>query len=352
MPTAEQVIDEILADPLRHVAGAGGALGYVGLDVPPDILLTPGRVGCHLPWQLRTPTPLADAWLENSFPAWARSILQRWAEGRYAVFGQVIFTRGEDVSQRLYYYVCELQRQGKIAGPEPLIFDIARIPREASRRYSVAALRQLTDALGLDAAALRQGIRRANGLRRIFGGLQATRAAAGSLYERVVRASLFADLTDVLPDWTPQSGGNVSGRVLLLGSVPPDDGLHRAVEAEGWSVVREISDRTLDRFGEPVRADTEDPAGAIAQGWLRQRFLGRDFSDPAERVEAVLASARPDVAIGWFGREDEALAWQVPALADALRAHAVPTLMLTARAGDGSDGAGDEIRAFIRGRRS
>jgi hypothetical protein len=352
MPSCEQALEATLADPLRRFASDHHALGFVGLDIPPDILLTTSRVACHLPWHLHMPTPRADAWLESSFPAWSRSILQRWSEGQYDAFDQVIFTRGEDVSQRLYYYICELQRQGKIAGPEPLIFDIARIPRDASRRYTISALRQLTRALGLDAAALQQGIQSANTLRQLFQALRRTRSAAGSLYERLVRASLFVDVTPIVRNWTAPPSGNEAGRVLLLGSVPPDDRLHRAVEAQGWNVVAELSDRTLNRFGEEVSADTPDPVEAVAQTWLRQQFLARDFKSPGQRVSAALAETRVAVAIGWFSREDEALAWQVPAMQAALRAGEVPSLMLTARGGDGSDGVVEEIGTFLRGQPS
>ena len=41
------------------------------------------RRACHLPWQADRATPCADQWLESSFPGWARSILEDWADGRF-----------------------------------------------------------------------------------------------------------------------------------------------------------------------------------------------------------------------------------------------------------------------------
>ena len=85
MPDIDQSLDALLRDPLQAVT-AGGALGYVGLDIPPDLLLAAPRGSCHLPWRVSADTPRADAWLESSFPPYARSMLEDWADGRFECF--------------------------------------------------------------------------------------------------------------------------------------------------------------------------------------------------------------------------------------------------------------------------
>src|SRR5690242_8540635 len=126
MSTIEAKLDDILSHPLRAALSCGGgAWGYVGLDIPPDLSGVPGRVSCHLPWRKQINAPRAEKWLERSFPGWAFSILEDWSSGQFDCFEQVVFSRGEDAAQRLYYYICELQRRGKLHGPRPLVFDIA-----------------------------------------------------------------------------------------------------------------------------------------------------------------------------------------------------------------------------------
>jgi hypothetical protein len=49
----------------------------------------------------------------------------------------------------------------------------------------------------------------------------------------------------------------------------------------------------------------------------------------------------------WLTREDEALAWKVPAQRAQLAAARIPALVMTARRWDGSDGAADEIQRFL-----
>ncbi len=349
-PTGESspidtALTAILADPLAD-ARSGGSLGYVGLDIPPDLLFAVHQPACHLPWQTNRTVSRAAAWLEGSFPPWAGGMLEDWSEGRFDCFQYVIFTRGEDVSHRLYYYVCELQRLGKLRGPQPLIFDVARITRESSRRHTVCALQELCVRLDVSAHSLEHGIERANALRSIFAHLRSHRDARGGLYERIVRASLFADTRELLSRWTPATPG-AGPRVVLIGSTPPDDRIHQAIESCGAYVVEEVYDRNLTRLGLPVHAQGADPATAIARQWLDHHFFVRDFTDQIARVLSCIEASRADAAVLWFTREDEALAWHVPLLERALRERRVPTLTLTARAWNFEDGAAAEIEAFL-----
>ncbi len=169
-------------DPRRSAragACADGGIGFVGLDFPQDVTFALPMPCLHLPWRAGHATPFADQWLESSFPGWARSIVESWSSGAFDVLAAVVFSRGDDASQRLYYYVRELQRRGRLSGPEPLILDVARIPRETSRRHTRAALATVTRALGLDDDALRRGIARANALRARFESVATDLASRG-----------------------------------------------------------------------------------------------------------------------------------------------------------------------------
>ncbi|HEY6458369.1 MAG TPA: 2-hydroxyacyl-CoA dehydratase family protein [Steroidobacteraceae bacterium] len=348
MHAIDECLDALLRNPLQAVA-AGGALGYVGLDIPPDLLLAVPRGSCHLPWRITRATPRADAWLESSFPPYARSMLEDWADGRFDCFEQVLFTRGEDVSQRLYYYVCELQRCGKLDGPRPLIFDIARIDRPASHRYTEAALRQLAQQLRLTDERLNHGITRANAARAMFRQMRQRRRAPGSVYEQIVRASLFADIERARDLLNEHDLPHDRRRIVLGGSSPPDQRIHQLLEACGACVTGEFYDRNLERLGETVPEGGIDPVSAIARGWLQHTFLGRDRHAPEQRLLALVRATQAQAVVLWFAREDEALAWQVPRLRRGLEAASIPALILTARDWDFADGAAQAMQTFLAG---
>ena len=148
MTDIERVISRILADPLAAARTARRAIGYVGPDLPFDMLLASDLFPCHLPWDADRPHGRSAQWLETSFAPWTFSMLDSWLEGEFDFFEFVLFSRGDNSSQRLYYYICELQRQGLAAGPTPLIFDVAHVKRPTSLAHTVASVRDIGSAAG------------------------------------------------------------------------------------------------------------------------------------------------------------------------------------------------------------
>jgi hypothetical protein len=302
----------------------------------------------HLPWLADRETPRSARWLEGSFPGWAHSILEDWSTGRFDLFDNVVFSRGNDASQRLYYYVCELQRLGELKGPRPLIFDAAYVPRETSRLHMTAALRRLGGQLGVDEAALRAGIDRANALRARLQGLQAGRVGQGVLHEKLLRASLFGDLPPLL-DAQGVPDSMVDGpRVLLAGSVPPDGRLHHAVSAAGASVIAEQHEYAAARLGPQIDASAADPFDAVVCQRRASTLVGRAFGDPATALLEAARAARADAVVLWLTRDDEARAWHVPAQRTALAAAGIPALLLPAMRWLADDGAAERIQEFLR----
>lgn len=344
--TLQHLVEAVLADPLAAARSSAQPVGYVGADLPPELALLSGRVFCHLPWQTGRATLRADAWLESSFPGWARSLLEDWAEGRFDLFAAVVFTRGDDAAQRLYYYLCELQRLGRIGGPRVLMLDLATIPRESSVRHCRRALQQLLEELGSDSAGIGAAIEAANQRRRWYQGLARLPALPGVLREQIGRASLFQDLyqpgaTLPLP---PAAGGR---RLLLGGSAPPDARLHQAAAAAGWNVCSELHSRALQRYGAPIDPGAEEPLLALARRLNAQPWGPRSFADRAALLTQTLAAVQPDAALLWLTEEDESIAWDLARLRSVLAAHGIPALVLTRRRWALDDGAAGAVTEFL-----
>jgi hypothetical protein len=341
-------IARALEAPLAASGGRSDAVGFVGPDVPIEVLLGSGRPFGHLPWQSSDATPWADRWLESSFPYWARSILEQWHAGAFECVDRVVFSRADDASQRLYYYVAELQRRGLLGGPVPLVFDMAHIERDSSVDHTAAAILELCGALDVAPAALQAGIERANALRRVLADFEQGRTANGALFERLARLALWTDPTQWIFDLViaPQPAGR--SRVLLAGSVPPDDRLHRAVEATGASVVAEAHVHNLTRLGAELALDAEPPERRIALQLQRASVGPRAMIDRARWLVERAVAGRASAVIVWLTREDEALAWHVPAERRSLRAAGIPVLMLPAARWQADDDTLERITAFCK----
>jgi hypothetical protein len=348
MSTRLHAVESILANPLQLAREADYSVGYVGLDIPEDVLSADGVFAAHLPWRPGRKTPRADQWLEESFPGWAFSILEDWAEGEFDFMPYVVFSRGDDTSQRLYYYLCELQSRGLVRGPAPLIFDIARIRKPSSQAWTVAAVKRLAGELQLSEAALLAGVETANRRRELMHGLVTDRQAAGSVYERIARASLFAPTESLQLDLAAANPAP-RGRILLAGSSPPDGHLHRAVEAAGWTVCEEGCDRNLSRLGPRLHPGGGNVFELIGRHAHASRVGPRAFYDRSAQLLQRARESRADAAIFWLVEEDEALAWDLAQSRQALETAGLPCLSMPRRAWDYSDHPEISIAAFLEG---
>lgn len=287
-------------------------IAIAGPNLPIDLLVATSRFGGAVRFDPDRDTPRADKWLESKFAPWAHPVLEAWAEGDYDGLDHVLFSRADDTSQRLYYYVCELQRRGQLAGPEPLILDVCKIPRQASLDRMIAKLKELAERLAVDAAALERAM---------------TAAHRGSEKERRK------------PD-TPVC--------LLAGTPPPDLRLHDVIEGCGFGAVgRTLEESWLDA-GETVDQDEPDPFVALGRQLHASTCGPRSFADAGMALtDSIVASAAQAVVL-WRIEEDEAQCWQLPAEREALDAAGVPYLVLTRRDWRARDGAPEEIAGFLR----
>ena len=290
------------------------AIAHVGPNLPQDLLRA---TGCHagpLEFDCERPTPTADRWMESKFAPWARAILEGWAAGDYDGLGQVLFSRADDSAQRLYYYLCELQRRGWVGGPEPLILDIAKIPRGSSVDRTAESLRLLADRLGVDAAGLARAIDACN----------AERAR-------------------------PTAPAAFQPRCLLVGTPPPDLRLHEAAERAGFSGVGPTLRETWTQLGAIVDVAGGDAIAALARQVHADPAGPRSFADAGVTLREAIARSGAEAVVLWQIEEDEAQAWHLPAQRAALASEAVPALVMTRRDWLARDGAGDEIAAFLQG---
>jgi len=342
-PMLQQPYEQILKDPLARLRQGG--LGFVGADMPLELLLASGRAFGHLPWNADAPAPAADQWLESAFPGWARSILEQWSAGAFDGLETVLFSRADDAAQRLCYYIRELQARGLLAGPPVRMLDLALVPRPTSVAHSAAAIDALARDLHIDAGAWPAAIARANALRARFALLNAQRGGGGADYERLFRVALWSDATDWI-DAVTLPASPAPHRLLLAGSMPPDARLHLAVEAAGASFVDEMHAAGPARLGPPLEETGDAPALRIARH-LQQHASGpRAFIQRGTQIVGRVRAARASAVILWLTREDEGLAWQLPSQALALREAGIPVLTLPAARWAADDGALPAITRF------
>ena len=360
MKRLEALLAQALAEPLasaRAAAARGQAvIGLTGEDLPRELVHAAGAWPLRLPAAPAQATPLANRFLESGFLPAHRAITQLWLAGALDFMSAVVFSRANDSAQRLYYYLCELQRTGRAKGPRPLLYDLAKIPRRSSLVHTERATRRLAEELGAPLAQLPAAIEITNRRRRLWAALDAARRGPspprGEWSAQLLRlaglyepASFDTALEEALSSARPRWSGP---RLQLAGSTPPDERLHLAIAAAGGCVVQESGEGCLAPLAVPLEWGS-DPCAAIAQHYHRLNYGPRAWEDYAAQVVAQAKAARANGVVLWLIEEDEALAWHVPALRQQLSAHGIPLLCLTRQRWDASPAALAPIGAFVRG---
>jgi hypothetical protein len=375
------LLDRALSDPL-HAARSGRAIGYLGWNVPVELILAADA----MPVQLSalpesSDTALADRFLENSFSAQSRAVAQRWLAGNLDCLEAVIFSRSDDSAQRLYYYLCELQRMGECKGPKPLLYDLARIQRATSVAHTLESTRALAAAIGADELRLPAAIGRVAARERLLGELATLRTAdevpLGSVAYRIVRGARtdWSDAFDrSLQEWlSTQATVTPRKRVLLIGSVPAEDRVHSAIEVDGTVVVGEINEASaivhqasnqsaadiagLQRRATALSRDEPLNVGELCAS-SSVEIIARRCYEQTNAISALLQSPASVVAAGpalradgvivWMVATDTGLAWQAPRIEHALHEAGLPTLMLTSQPPTLSAAALTQIAQFRR----
>jgi benzoyl-CoA reductase/2-hydroxyglutaryl-CoA dehydratase subunit BcrC/BadD/HgdB len=300
-------LDALVAAYESPKAPASGVVGYVGDDVPRELI---AAAGLH-PLRLRGSVPVtkrADAILGTGVDAPARAVLAGLLEGRPQL-DYLLLSHDSDATVRLFTALRVL------AGTEPLpelwFLDVLHLPTETTAAYNRERLNELRDVLGrwscrpVSEEGLARAAVEAAETRRLVAAVDKLRIAStprlrGSDVFAIAGATgvlAAADANRLLEELLADPPGprpETSRRVFVVGSTPMGTDLFTNLEAQELHVAGE-------RFGR------QDP---------------RAIATAAKSVDA-------DVVLAWIRAGDGARAWSLPALRAALE---LPLVVLDRRA--------------------
>lgn len=360
MNAFENQVADALRDPFAtaraHAERGQKVIGFVGPEIPVELIIASGAHPVRLVGAVDAKTDTADRYLESTFMPDLRSIAEQYLRGALNFMHSIILPRSNDSAQRLYYYLSDLRPQQFRRAPAPLIFDLAKIPRDSSKLHSRLATQRLAAEIGVVSNALPGAIGQRNRRRDLFDRAMKMRrlhtGIRGSMMDRAFRS---ADLCDAdqfdqdFDEWLTRAALPGSGpRLLLIGSTPPDERLHRAVEDGGGNVVSE-GDAYASRLVSSPPIAAEGSLDAIADHYHALQVSTRAFIDRASTISKLAESVAADGVIIWLIEEEDALIWDLPAELHALRSIGIATLRLARRRWDLSDGVLEQIKSFTRG---
>jgi hypothetical protein len=246
------------------------AVGYVGADVPVELITAAGLLPLRLAGKPGTDSTPGDRYLGRGVDPVARSILTRILTGDYGPLEAIVVSRDCEASLRLFYALRELHRvEPELRLPPVRLVDVLHLPHHTTTRYVHAKIAGLREWPVTTATALVDGV-----------------LAAGS----------------------PEVEGL---RLFLTGSSHDDPAVYETLERHGFLVVGEDHD-----WGELLFART---CAAPTELALAERYQHNGPSAPRasvrQRAAHTAAAARAgdaEVLLSYARVHDDAPPWDFP----------------------------------------
>ena len=319
----------------RYEAPVAGGVGYVGADIPREVVEATGLV----PVRLRgtgPADPVAESILGPRVDPPMRRILAALLRGELRI-DFLLLGHDSDSSVRLHDALRLLSRDEL---PKLWFVDLLHLPTETTTGYDLGRLRELVAVLerwsGQPATdeSLRSAIREANRTRTLLGRLAELRrdspprmsgtdalAAIGAT-TMLPAAEANALLEQLLVEEHPALPA--SRRVYVTGSSHDSTDLYRAIETDGSVIVGEDHDWG-EALGDGLIAEDGDPLTAIATRYQSGSAIAlrHETNARAEHVAREADAAGAEVVVAWIRTGDDALGWGLPALRRELEARGI-----------------------------
>lgn len=314
--------------PLR--AAGRPVIGFVGQDVPVEVIAAAGAIPLRLRGQPGAGTQAGDHYLGTGLDPSARSLLTLLLDGAFGPLDGLVVSSDCEASLRLFYVLREIARVEPATHIPPVtLVDMLHLPRGTTAAYNLARIRQLAESMrtwtgspiteeGLAIAVAEQDeIRR---LQRQVSDLRHDRPArlSGSEYLSIVGAATrlpAAEYRTLLETLTADAAAlpeHEGMRVFLTGSSHDNPAVYGAIESTGAVIVGEDHD-----WGELL---AEREVGAPTLDALAERYQYNGPTSPRSPIRERAAytaraaeRAAAEVLLGYTRVHDDAPLWDFAA---------------------------------------
>jgi len=352
--------------------GLAKAAGWVGLDVPVEILEACGFSPIRVRADAAAPGAGADELGEGGGHPGMKAVAARLLDGVLEPLSCVAIGSTPVTGVWLYNLLLSLGegRPGGARWPAVLV-DVARQDAPSAQAHNLRVMRDFAARLGAvqdaahgatpDIGALGASIRTRNVLRRGLRAVEALRCGPRPTLTGA-KARLVLDAADLLPSREAAALVEVfldgakslpaaTGRpVIYSGTGGPALTLYQALESQGLCIVGDDQDFGSRAIGPDV-AETGDPLAALAERYRRRSPASAGWS-AKRRSDDLLSLARArraEAVIFELAPFDHPAAWDQPKQAQAATAAGLKVILLPASAWRDPEGAARQAASVVKG---
>jgi len=332
----------------REWSESGGkVVGYMGVDVPEELLIAAGFFPLRITGDPAGSTMLADKYVGAAFNPIVRSMFNRLLDGTYGFLDHLIISNSSEAILRLFYCLREIKRLEPYPGlPDFYFFEFLHTKFRTSALYNrdrVAEFKnQLEQWIGkaITDEALREAITICNENRRLLQEMARLRTEAmprlsGVDALQIIGASMLMPKTDhnkllrKLLNEADQLPTRDGVRLFIEGSSPDHLQFYELVESGQATIVAEDSDWG-NRYFDTLVDESIDPLDAITDQY-HFKAPSPTKSTIQERVDYCVrkaTEAKVDGVIFFILHSENPPSWDYPEQRNALEARGIPTLCL------------------------
>lgn len=326
-------------------ASGGQVVGYLGADVPEELLSAAGFFPLRITGDPTRDTPLAHQYVPRTFNPLVRSIFNRLLDGTYAFLDHLIIANSAEALVRVFVYLREVKRVEARAGIHDVyFFEFLHTRFHKSMVYNRERLCELKKQLEQWSGkpftddALRDAIVECNENRKLLqeiarlriesriSGVDALAIIGSSMWmQKTEHNRLLRELLNHADQLVPRSGV----RLFVEGSQLDHTWFYDIVESCNATIVAEDNDWGNRAFDTLVD-ETTAPLDAIAD---RHFFKAPSSSKSTvqDRVEYCVRQAieaKADGVIFFLLAGEDPPAWDYPEQRNALEARGIRTVCL------------------------
>jgi len=325
----------------------GTVVGYLGIDVPEELLIAAGLFPIRITPDPLGSTELADKYFRPNFNPVLLSLFNRILDGTYAFLDHLIIPNSSESVLQLFYVLREVKRLEPYDGmPNIHFFDFLHTRYRTSALYNrdrVRAFKQTIEewtGIPLTDDRIREAIAVCNENRKLLQQMSQLRAAdspriSGVEALQIIGASMLMKkdkhnglLRQLLKE-ADQLPAREGVRLFLEGSSVDDISVYEIIESCGAIIVAEDSDWG-NRFFDTLVDETADPLIAITDRY-HYKAPSPNKSTIQRRVDYCVRQAneaRVDGAVFYIIKGENPPSWDYPEQRKALEEQGVATLFL------------------------
>jgi len=328
-------------------ANGGKVVGYIGADVPEEMLIAAGFFPLRITGDPRGSTELANRYMEPVFDPMVRSIFNRVLDGTYSFLDHLIIANSSDALVRFFYYLREVKRmEPSLSIPDFYFLDVLHTKFRSSALYNRDRFREFERALvewsgkEIPESAYREAIAVCNENRRLLQEIARLRISepprlSGATALQIIGASMFTMksahnrlLRQFLSD-TQNLPGREGIRLFVDGTSVDSLQFYEVVETCKCTIVAETTDWG-NRYWDDLVSEDRPPLEAIVDRY-HLRAPSPSKATVSARVEYCVRKALEAKAQGvvfFILESDDAPSWDYPEQRKALEQQGIPSLCI------------------------